>query len=183
MKKLFITLTVFFSLSFPLCSQSFNEPEFIGDAFLIKNNETVPVNKTLATFTAKANATMYIFGVGTIKGRVEIPGAKASVRTESGNIQLIVRAIDNQSDPLSIISIFKFETKKNKRRADVSKAGTFSGAELGNFNAVDFNAKKYGTSSYLVSIPAAAPGEYGITVSNPNNRDGKSIVVSSFGVD
>ena len=32
----------------------------------IKNNETVPVNKTLATFTAKANATMYIFGVGTI---------------------------------------------------------------------------------------------------------------------
>ena len=66
MKKLFITLTIFLSLSFPLCSQSFNEPEFIGDAFLIKNNETVPVNKTLATFTAKANATMYIFGVGTI---------------------------------------------------------------------------------------------------------------------
>lgn len=165
-------------------SQNFPEPEFIGEALLIRGDSTTnQLEKTLATYTVKANATMYIFGMGTVKARIEVPGAKSAVRTNSGDISLIVRANDNLSDPMSIISVFKYNIKKGKRRAEIASAGTFTGTASGNLNAVGFTSKKYGESSYMITIPALAEGEYGIIVSNPNARDSKSVVVSSFGVD
>lgn len=48
---------------------------------------------------------------------------------------------------------------------------------------VDFTAKKYGESSYLIEINHLEPGEYGITVTNPNNKDEKNLIVSCFGID
>lgn len=85
---------------------------------------------------------------------------------------------------MTIIRIFKFETKKKYRKAVISEVGTFSGAKGNDLEYVDFEAKKYGQSSYYLSITnTLEPGEYGIIVTNPNNKDEKQIVVSCFGID
>ena len=48
---------------------------------------------------------------------------------------------------------------------------------------VKFKGKRYGDYSYVLTIPNIEAGEYGITVKNPNNRDEKNTIVSTFGVD
>ncbi len=49
---------------------------------------------------------------------------------------------------------------------------------------MDFNAKKYGESSYLVVLDNLEPGEYGVTVSNPNVQDEKNtLMIATFGID
>ena len=46
-----------------------------------------------------------------------------------------------------------------------------------------FNGKKHGASSYIIELKNLKPGEYGIIVSNPNNKDDKRSIVSCFGRD
>jgi hypothetical protein len=41
-------------------------------------------------------------------------------------------------------------------------------------NNIDFNAKKYGESSYLIVIDGLEAGEYGILLGDPNNVTEKS---------
>ncbi len=49
---------------------------------------------------------------------------------------------------------------------------------------MDFNAKKYGKDSYYVVVDNMEAGEYGIYVTNPNEKDEKnSLVIATFGVD
>jgi hypothetical protein len=48
---------------------------------------------------------------------------------------------------------------------------------------VPFNAKKYGVSSYLVSLNYLEPGEYGVIVLNPNVLNERQRVVATFGVN
>lgn len=165
-------------------AQQFEEPEFIGEALLIENDSTVTVlEKNLVAITVKADATMYIFGMGTVKEKIEVNGAMSPVRAKAGNIKIIVRAVDNQNDPMSIISLFKFEVKKDLRKILLASLGTFSGSKSGNMASVSYSAKRYGESSYILTIPSAGAGEYGIIVKNPYTKDQKSTVVSSFGVD
>ena len=62
-------------------------------------------------------------------------------------------------------------------------SGTLMKSRTNSKDMVRFNGKKYGESSYLIELKNLKPGEYGIIVSNPNNRDEKRTVVSCFGVD
>ena len=49
---------------------------------------------------------------------------------------------------------------------------------------MSFSAKRYGKSSYIITPTVTLePGEYGITVSNPNAVDEKQTVVSAFAVE
>ena len=49
---------------------------------------------------------------------------------------------------------------------------------------LEFNAKKFGVDSYLISIDNIQPGEYGIYVTNPNEKDEKNtLIIATFGVD
>ena len=65
----------------------------------------------------------------------------------------------------------------------MSSLGTFSGSSENNMQYVKFKGKRYGDYSYVLTIPNIEAGEYGITVKNPNNRDEKNTIVSTFGVD
>ena len=72
-------------------------------------------------------------------------------------------------------------TMKN-RSAVISAVVSFSV----NSNTMDylrFSAEKYGESSYYLTLDESPVGEYGITVSNPNNIDEKMVIVSAFAID
>jgi len=162
--------------SLGLFAQNVEEPSFIGETLLLNADETTtPLQKQ--TIQVKLQTNMF-----TVTQKLIVGGCCAGVRAESGQIQLIVRAVDNNSDPLSIIQVFKFDAKKKDRRAELASASAY-GATSGKMKLVPFTAKKFGESSYLLTISHIAPGEYGIIVLNPNMKDEKITVVSSFGID
>lgn len=94
----------------------------------------------------------------------------------------VVKSYDNKSDPLSIISVVKFETSSKERKSEVAVVGTFSGATEGKQDLVSYQAKKYKDNSYELKIDRFEPGEYGIIVSNPNALNNVNIVMACFSV-
>ena len=118
-----------------------------------------------------------------LEKKIYVQGKKSSIRLSKGKIQLIVRAVDNNTDPMSIVRVFKFSVGKT-RKATVAKQNEITGNVSENhFKYVSFSGKKYGTSSYLLTINNIGEGEYGITINNPNKVDEKMLIVSCFGVD
>ena len=66
----------------------------------------------------------------------------------------------------------------------MEKENELTGALSSNhYKYIGFTGKKYGESSYLLTINNIASGEYGITINNPNTVDEKMLIVSCFGVD
>ena len=84
---------------------------------------------------------------------------------------------------LSIIKIFKFEQKKKYRRAELSSISSLGSSKSNNLDYIPFTGKKFATSSYVLKINNLEPGEYGITILNPNALDQKQTVVASFSVN
>lgn len=159
------------------------EPEFIGEAYLLKNDSsTVSLDKEIADYTAGVSWSSNSWNALSI----EIREGKAQTRFSSSEpLKIVVRAVDNNSDPLTIISIYKFKAKSNKRTFVLSEdnSRTLMKSRTNSKDIIRFNGKKFGTTSYLIELKNLKPGEYGIIVSNPNNRDEKRTVVSCFGID
>ena len=82
------------------------------------------------------------------------------------------------------ISFFKFEVKKKKRQAQIAEVGTFSGSSVNSLSNIDFYAKKYGESSYLIEIDGLQSGEYGIVLGDPNKLTEKNqFKVTTFSIE
>ncbi|MBK8810690.1 MAG: hypothetical protein IPN69_08150 [Acidobacteria bacterium] len=160
-----------------------SEPEFIGEAFVLKADEsTISLDKEIGEFSEgmswSANSWKAL--------SLEVAGNKAKQRfIATEPLQLVVRAVDNNSDPLAIVSIYKLKSKKKSRTVLISKdnSGTLMKSRTNTKDLIRFTGKKFGTSSYLITLSDLAPGEYGIVVTNPNTRDEKRTVVSCFGLD
>ncbi|WP_291529297.1 hypothetical protein [Bacteroides sp. UBA939] len=183
MKKFILLFLLCISIM-PCYAQEGQEPEFVGEVNLINGDQVLPLDKEFITIKTKASASMYIVGVGNIKTKINVEGNAASVRaSQDGDFKLVVRAVDNNSDPLSIISIFQFETSKKKRTAELSSLATFGGQTDNKLKQLGFSAKKFGESSYLITLKEKPAGEIGVIVKNPNTKDEKSIIVSCFGID
>ncbi|MBX3267074.1 MAG: hypothetical protein KF831_10240 [Acidobacteria bacterium] len=159
------------------------EPEFIGEALLVRpDGSTVKLDKEIGDFTSGISWSSNSWNALSL----EIAGGKALTRIKTGEpIELIVRAVDNNSDPLTIIAIYKFKAKKKSRSVLLSKdnSGTFLKSRTSSKNMVRFTGSKSGLSSYRISLTDLPAGEYGILVSNPNNRDEKRTIVSCFAVE
>ena len=113
-----------------------------------------------------------------------VEGPSAAVRLDGSKpIRLIVKAVDNDTDPMAIINIFRFEHSKKQRLAELSSVSTFGSVKSNKLDYVPFTGRKYGESSYLLTLDKREPGEYGITVRNPNNLDEKSVIVSTFAIE
>lgn len=184
MKKIILLLL----LCIPVISsfaQESKEPEFVGEVNLLKSDSTtIPLDKEFSKIKTKASASMYIVGMGKVKTKINVDGGKASARVSQGeDFKLIVKAVDNQSDPLSIINIFQFDASGSKRKAELSSLGTFGGHTDNKLELIEYSAKKFGESSYLITLKSKPIGEIGVIVKNPNNRDEKSIIVACFGID
>lgn len=158
------------------------EPEFVGEAFLVDGDGAyVKLDKSIASYTKGISWKANSFNALSL----EIAGAKAKTRVGQSTVRLIVRAVDNNSDPLSVVTIYRLNSKGKNRKTILSKdnTGTLMKSRTYSKNQVMFDGRKYGTSSYLLEINDLTSGEYGIVVANPNNVDEKKTIVSCFGVD
>ena len=181
MRKISFFIAILVS-TLPILAQEI-EPDFIGESYLLKTDGTyIQLDKEIGDFTSGVSFSSNSWNALSL----EISGGKAQTRLTSNEpLQLVIRAVDNNSDPLTIISIYKFKAKKAKRSIVISEdnSGTFMKSRTKSKDMVRFSGKKYGTSSYLLTLKDLEVGEYGIIVSNPNNRDEKRVVVSCFAID
>jgi len=81
----------------------------------------------------------------------------STVSVDSLNSQFIVRVSDNSINPYDLISVVKMKIENTKRIWNTSKS-----------EKIEFNAKKYGTSSYIITVPKFTLGQYGISFKNSN---------------
>lgn len=163
-------------------AQDVEEPEFIGETILVKkDNSVTQLEKKLSQKRTVASTGLMMTGIGKVREQLQIEGccSKVSVR-KNEEAKFIIRNIDNNTDPMAIIKVFKFEEKKNYRRAELASTSSLGSSKSNNLDYVPFVGKKYGSSSYLIKLAINEPGEYGIIVTNPNALDEKQTVVSTF---
>lgn len=184
-----------------LRSSSTNEPEFINsycimtsdDAFVVlpKENGTIKSHQKIVSNTTG--------GVGNVHSSVTTAGALAGTKgmdivLEGGHssyvvpkdmktISLVIKAKDNDIDPMELYRIVRFNGSKKDRCIQWME---FSPALLGSEKAqksgyVNFIAHKYGEQSYILTFPEKEmiPGEYGIFLSTIN---GTTIPVGTFSI-
>lgn len=185
MKKLFCTalLGLFLGGAFAQTPQ-IAEPDFIGEVVtILPDGNTSKLEKETVLLRTRANASAQIFGIGKAKTKLIIDTPEAAVRLKGDNdIRFIVKAVDNATDPISIINVFRFETNKKKRLAELSSVSSFGSVKSNKLERLRFSAEKYGEKSYLLTLIDKPAGEYGITVSNPNSLDEKGTIVSTFAI-
>lgn len=185
MKKnhLLLLILALFSVTILPTMAQVSEPDFVGEAYLLKaDGSHVQLDKEIGDFTSGISWSSNSFNALSL----EIAGGSAQSRLSSNEpLQLVIRAVDNQSDPLTIISIYKFKAKKKTRSIVISEdnSGTLMKSRTKSKDMVRFSGKKYGSSSYIITLKDLELGEYGIVVSNPNSRDEKRVVVSCFAID
>ncbi len=175
-------LIVLLSTCINSTAQEIEEPEFIGEVVLVKDDgPSQLLDKNYANFREgiswKHNSMNAL--------SLNVDGSKAECRTKSGIIKLIVRAVDNNSDPMAVINIYRFKSKSKRRSVILSSDNSdqlLNPSKSFTNDLIKFQAKKYGERSYLLTVNLSG-GEYGIIVNNPNNRDEKALIVSCIGID
>ncbi|WP_294586592.1 hypothetical protein [uncultured Bacteroides sp.] len=186
MKQLIIlSLIALANICYANAQVKVEEPEFSEQAIYLTSDTTfIKLPRENSKVKTKAAASLYLTGIGKVKSRITIDSQASPLSIkESPVIRIILKADNNATDPNSFINIFKFEQKGNRRQAQIAEAGTFSGSETNSLQTIQFNAKKYGESSYLIAIESLEVGEYGITISDPNKLSGKnSFLITTFGV-
>lgn len=160
------------------------EPEFADQAYLVTSTSTyTKLPRETGYIKTKAGASLYLTGIGKVKTRVTLEGKESSVTVPTGEVRIILKAKDNSTDPQSFINAFQFEIKGKERRAQIAEAGTLSAAKSNTLGQLEYNAKKYGESSYLLVFDNLKTGEYGITIGDPNADNKKNdLKVTTFSV-
>ena len=182
MKKIIPLFVMLFIMS-TYCSfaQEVQEPDFIGEALLVQDQTNVPLDKEYARFKSGVSLAHNSWNALSLY----IDGKSANCRTKEGTVNIIVKAADNNSDPMAVIIIYKLKSKSKKRTVTLSADNSdqlFHSSKTFTKDMMKYSGKKYGSSSYLITTNLKA-GEYAILVKNPNNVDEKSAVVSCIGID
>lgn len=177
MRKLVLILVAMMGFS-TIYAQDIAEPEFIGEAKVVTaDGKEIALTVETAMTKTRAGATMYLVGMGSIKSVLSLEGAVSPSRVENGgDFYIILRSDSNMHSPSAYIKIFRFDIRSDRREAELSSAGTFSGVSSNNLTYVPFVAKKYGESSYLIKLTRPITGEYGIKLATENNT------ISTFGI-
>ena len=102
-------------------------------------------------------------------------------KLEKQSVQMRTRA--NAGAVIFGINCFRFEAKKDKRMAEMASVSSFGSVKSNKLERLSFTGRKFGESSYLITLDETPAGEYGITISNPNNIDEKQVIVSTFAID
>ncbi len=134
-------------------------------------------------------------GLVSASRNAEIPGSRASVRTQDANpvFYMYFPATSNIGDVGSIssptqFSLLALEDKKDHRETKVAKAAIFSGFSYGNDAKKTslFNAERIRPYMYKVSPSASLKsGEYAFIASTTmaGSAQGATVVIYDFGVD
>ena len=88
------------------------EPEFSEETLLLtSDSEGVILKRENGYVKTKAGASLYLTGIGKVKSRLTINGAKSTnAITAQRTTRLILKAKDNTTDPNSFINIFKLRS-------------------------------------------------------------------------
>lgn len=183
MKTLLIAVMMFIASAGSVMAQNVNEPGYIGQVAHVKEDgKQLLLTKEEAQMKTKTSGFGYIPIPGSSlldKGKtfLQVKGSSSPTKIGKGKNTFIIRVKDNNEDPKNALGVFKFEAKKKERRFMMAEVGVLSGVKATtSFNTVPYEVKKYGESSYMVTIHDLAPGEYGIVTSDIGN-------VSTFSVE
>ena len=144
------------------------EPEYKGQVAVINADSTTTLlQKETGEHKAKSSAFALVPIPGAslldrTKAYLTVKGAESPNKISSKKFSLIIRVKDNSEEPKNAFGIFKFETKKKERRFKMADIGFGSAMATTNFTTVDYEVKKYGSSSYLVTLHDLPAGEYGV---------------------
>lgn len=184
MKKLFSVIVLLMFLCPFLNAQKVTEPEFVGECVAVNpDSSTIALEKSTIKLQTKSGTSVYLTGIGSVKTKIKVEWAHSPVVLKSNDdFKIIVKAVDNNTDPIAIISVFKFDVSSNSRKAELASVSTFGGSTENKLKRLSYTAKKFGTSSYILTLTQKPIGEYGIIIRNPNNRDEKNVIVSCFSI-
>ncbi len=193
---LLISVLKFFS------SSSTNEPEFINSYYIMTSDDSFELlPKESGTIKSHQNKVSNLPGVvGNVSSSVTTAGALAGangmdivlegahssyvIPKDMKTISVVIKAKDNEIDPMELYRIVRFNSSKKDRRIQWME---FSPALLGSEKAkksgyVNFIAHKYGEQSYTLTLPEneMLPGEYGIFFFSIIN--GTTIPVGTFSI-
>jgi hypothetical protein BACCOPRO_02305 len=200
-----ITLLCFINLvllAFKFLTRSpIKEPEFINSYCIMTSDDSFEsLPREIGTIKRHENIVSNATGgVGNVSSSVTTAGALAGTKgmdivLEGGHssyvvpkdmktISLVIKAKDNDIDPMELYRIVRFNGSKKDRCIQWME---FSPALLGNEKAqksgyVNFIAHKYGEQSYILTFPEKEmiPGEYGIFLSAVN---GTTIPIGTFSI-
>ena len=177
------------------------EPEFINSYCIMKSDDSFEsLPREIGTIKRHQNIVSNATGgVGNVSSSVTTAGALAGTKgmdivLEGGHssyvvpkdmktISLVIKAKDNESDPMGLYRIVRFNASKMDRRIQwMGFLPTLLGTEKAQKSGyVSFVADKYSLHSYILTLPEKEmiPGEYGIFLSTVN---GTTISVGTFGI-
>ena len=200
-----ITLLCFINLvllAFKFLTRSpIKEPEFINSYCIMTSDDSFEsLPREIGTIKRHENIVSNATGgVGNVSSSVTTAGALAGTKgmdivLEGGHssyvvpkdmktISLVIKAKDNELDPMGLYRIVRFNSSKKDRHIQWME---FSPVLLGSEKAqksgyINFIAHKYGEQSYTLTFPEKEmiPGEYGIFLSAVN---GTTIPVGTFSI-
>ena len=182
MKRFVLFFLLFFTIgASTVKAQEIAEPEFVGEAVLVKDGTAIPLDKEYGRIKIGVSLAHNSWNTKSLA----IDGKAATCRTEAGNVTLIVKAVDNNSDPMAVITIYSLKSKSKSRKVDLSSDNSdqlFHSSKTYTKDIMKFTGKKYGKSSYMITTNLKA-GEYAIVFKNPNNVDEKNLLLACLGVD
>lgn len=125
----------------------------------------VRVMGTAASVGVAADAVNTLAGVEGMD--IVFPGFSSyTVKDTRNGIKLLIKAENNESDPMDIYRIVKFKSSKKDRRIQWMeiKPALLGSSDAKKKGYLSFIGHKFGLQSYLLDIPASEvePGEYGI---------------------
>ena len=161
MKKYILSVIIFTSILTNGVSQnlSFSEPDFSGQGYVINGDQNfTPLEKNLSPIQ---NLMGFV-----VSNRLTIAIKGCCSNAVSDNINnsttLLIKWDDNKTDPTELFSVVKFKSKRKERSLELRKSRYGFALMRDVENGINFLAKKYGESSYLLTIKIDKPGEYGL---------------------
>ena len=111
------------------------------------------------------------------------PHSSYVIPKDMKTISLVIKAKDNESDPMELYRIVRFNSSKKDRRIQWMEFSPtlFSSKKAQKSGYVNFIAHQYGSQSYTLTFPEyeMIPGEYGIFLSAIN---GTTIPIGTFSI-
>ena len=116
-KSLLLAVSLLFSLTTIFAQRvTVPEPEFADQTYLLTSDTTYKLlPRETGVIKTKAGASLYLTGIGKVKTRLTLPGKSSNISIPTGQVRLIIKAANNDTDPSSFINIFRVSRKTQLR--------------------------------------------------------------------
>jgi hypothetical protein len=166
-----------------LCSAQVKEPEFEMEPYFFERADSTfetPLPCESAYVKAKAGASLYLTGMGSVKTYYYIKGTGSSKGLNVSSTDILINT--GGMSPQQTLSLIKLDVLDSKRRWKTGSSGTFSGTSMNEDNSVTIKYKKYGENSVIISTAGLEPGEYCLAITNmmTNTKSAKVYTFAAF---